>query len=594
MINFKDYQKKSSILIPHYHSILGQADNVYLASDSATCGAGGILRDTAAGSDVMKDTPVIMVKPGFEALCRNCKCDSIDNMGRQVDYIPGTNGIPVVDRWIRQQMFHLFCEMQKSSIRSLSSRGLHIMLSPDSEWSANGKLCVQQDSIWTDITEQKALQLTVYRKHRDCSQIVISQDFQFLQSLRELCKTGIKGSANPDGLITLSLNDQGYLYDPFDAVEGEEKLLARMSRNKLANLVREIRVYTDDSALRHPQAYDMLQNIKPGLVQAEQQLVVLASKQEPLTHADILVARAQETPATVRFVWLRDALNKTEALADALLTDTASLPQNSRIALITDRVPRAEKIQQQLSGTGVHVEIYSINKHGFLSNRDKAQAPHQAGKPSANTSAKNKQLIEQAVKSGHVQEALALAADKEALKSGIITCLCEKQADILEQLLRQADRIQSTIINWWILEYKQFLSPSFLMENPRFYYLFILALSKCNFFAPQAEKWVERLMDLEESPAAAKVELSFIISLLRLARDRAGVTGATRIRRSDIPKELPKSDRSEADFLRCKIQELRHRQEQMTREIAKLQAEQAEITRQITIHEAELSAMRSN
>ncbi len=594
MNNFRDYQKKSSILVAHYRSIFAHADYVYFASDSATCGAGGFLRDAAIMSSIMKNTPVIMVKPGLETLCKIFKCDSRDNISADMDIIPRTEGIPVVDSMARRQLFGLYQDLTYSRSRSISSRSLHIMLSPDSVWGESGQLELRQDETWDNIPEQRAIQLAVFRKHRDCSQIVISQDIKFLQSLRDLCKAGVKGAPNSDGLVTLSINEQGFLYDPFEAAEGEDYLLARISRKKLSALVQQQLAYIDDSALRHPQANEMLQNIKPGLMQAEKQLIVLAGKKEPLSLSDTLIARAQETPPTVRFAWLRDGLGKTEALIEALLSETASLPSGTKISLITDRVTRAQKIQQQLAGAGIIVEIYSVNKHGFLSNRDKTQSALFASAPPSLTTAKNKQLIEQAVKDGDVQTALSLASDKDALKNGVITCLCEKQADTLEQLLKQADRIQSTIINWWILEYKQFLSPSYLMENPRFYDLLVLALSKCNFFAPQAEKWVDRLQDLEDAPSAAKVELAFVISLLKHAIERSGVTGATRIRRADIPKELPRTERSEEDMLRGKLQELTQKKDVLVREIEKLTAERFDVERQIAKLEAEISVKFSN
>ena len=468
------------------------------------------------------------------------------------------------------------------------------MLSPDSVWGEDGQLELRQDKTWDNIPEQRAIQLAVFRKHRDCSQIVISQDIKFLQSLRDLCKTGVKGAPNSVGLVTLSINEQGFLYDPFEAAEGEDYLLARISRKKLSALVQQQPVYIDDSALRHPQANEMLQNIKPGLMQAEKQLIVLAGKKEPLSLSDTLIARAQETPPTVRFAWLREGLGKTEALIEALLLETASLPSGAKISLITDRVTRAEKIQQQLAGSGILMEIYSVNKHGFLSNRDKTRSALFASTPPSLTTAKNKRLIEQAVKDGDVQTVLSLASDKDALKNGAISCLCEKQADTLEQLLKQADRIQSTIINWWILEYKQFLSPAYLMENPRFYDLLVLALSKCNFFAPQAEKWVDRLQDLEDAPSAAKVELAFVISLLKHAIERSGVTGATRIRRADIPKELPRTERSEEDMLRGRLQELTQKKDVLVREIEKLTAERFDMERQIAKIQAELEARFPN
>ncbi len=594
MNNFRDYQKKSSILISHYRSILAYADYAYLASDSAICGAGGFLRDAAIGSAILKNTPVIMVSPGLKGLCQRFKCDSPENLHNEVDLLPGTDGLPVIDSMVRSQLFDLYLSLINSTYKSVSHRGLHIMRSLDSVWGENGQLERGYEEPWDNITEHKAIQLAVYRKHRESSQIVISQDIAFLQTLRDLCKVGIKGAPNSDGLITLSVNDDGYLYDPFEAAENEEYLLAKLSRKKLAALVQLQPAYIDDSALRHDQADAMLQNIKPGLVQAGKQLVVLANKKEPLAHSETLITRAQENPPTVRFAWLREDLGKTEAIIETLLAETALLPTDARISLITDRVTRAEKIQQQLAGAGVFVEIYSVNKHGFLSNRDKTKSVLSTSSSSSLSTVRSKHLIEQAVKTGDVQEALALASNKDALKNGVITCLCEKQPDTLEQLLKQADRIQSPIINWWLMEYKQFASPSFLLENSRFYNLLVLALSKCNFFVQQAEKWVDRLHDLEEESTAAKVELSFIISLLKGAIDRAGVTGMARIRRSDIPKELPHTERSEIDMLRAKINELSHKKKLLTREIEKLTADCIVIDNQISELESELSLKKSN
>ncbi len=577
MNNFRNYQKKSSILIPHYRSILAYADYAYLASDSATCGAGGFLRDASVGSSILKSTPVIMVTPGFEQLCQRFLCDTPENLHNVVDSIPGTDGIPVVDDMIRRQLFGLHLDLYRSSSKHASNGALHIMRSLDSVWGETGQLEQQREEPWGNIPEQKAIQLAVFRKHRDCSQIVISQDTAFLQTLRDLCKVGVKGAPNSDGLITLSINDEGYLYDPFETAESEDYLLARISRKKLATLVQLQPAYIDDSALRHTKAEDMLQNIKPGLVQAGKPLVVLANKKEALAHSELLITRAQEDPPTVRFAWLREELGKTEAIIETLLEETASLPTDARISLITDRVTRAEKIQQQLAGAGVFVEIYSVNKHGFLSNRDKTKPVLSAAASPSLTTARSKQLIEQAIKAGDVQDALALASNKDALKNGIITCLCEKQADTLEKLLKQADRIQSSIINWWILEYKQFLSPAFLMENPKFYDLLVLALSKCRFFVSQAEKWMDMLQVLEEAHTAAKVELGFIISLLRNAIECSGVTGATRIRRTDIPKVLPRTERSEKDLLRYKLDELVQKQEALLIEIEKLNEQRFEL-----------------
>lgn len=590
MITDRDYQKKLISLIPHYRSLFIHADYVYLSSDAAICESGVFLREVSINAFVMRNLPVVMVKPGFECLCRALKCDSHENLSKAVPSIPGTEGIPVIDDFGRKRLFEAFERLEKNLSRGgLNLSNLHIMQSADSEWNDRGKLSLNPNELWTDVPEKRAIQMAVYHKYRHCSQIVISQDAKFLQSLRELCKVGIKGSPNPNGLVTLSINEQGYLYDPFESADVEDLLLARISRNKLSALVQKQATFIDDSALRHPQAGEMLQNIKPGLLESGKALIVLANKNEPLALSDVLIARAQENPPTVRFSWLNGELGKTEALTAALFSETASMPTDSKITLITDRVSRAEKIQQSLAGSGIFIEIYSVNKHGFLSNRDKTQDMLSFSKSMALSEVKNKQLMEQAIKSENMKDALSLASDRDALKNGVITCLCEKKADVLELLLKQADRISSSIITWWILEYKQFQSPSFLLENPRFYDLLVLTLSKCSFFASQAEKWLDKLQDLEESPTAAKVELSFLISLLKLSIERAGVTGATRVRRADIPKELPRSERSETDLLRLKLQELYLQKERLKKEFNKLLAEQTDIERQIIQLEVQLS-----
>ncbi|MDO4409987.1 MAG: hypothetical protein Q4C05_01740 [Akkermansia sp.] len=591
MLTDRDYQKKLIALIPHYRSLFIHADYVYLASDAAICEAGVFLREASMNAFVMRNLPVVMVKPGFKCLCRAFKCDSHENLSKTVPSIPGTKGVPVIDDFGRKRLFEIFERLEKNPSRVGSySSNLHIMQSADSEWNDRGKLSLNPDELWTDVPEQRAIQMAVYHKYRQCSQIVISQDVKFLRTLRELCKVGIKGSPNPNGLITLSINEQGYLFDPFESAEAEDLLLNRISRNKLSALVQKQATFIDDSALRHPKASEMLQNIKPGLIEAGKALIVLADKNQPLEFSDVLIARAQENPPTVRFSWLNGELGKTEALTAALFSETASMPTNSKITLITDRVSRAEKIQQSLAGSGIFVEIYSVNKHGFLSNRDKMQDLFSFSKSMALTEVKNKQLMEQAIKSENVQAALSLASDRDVLKNGVITCLCEKKADVLELLLKQADRISYSIIDWWILEYKQFQSPSFLLENPRFYDLLVLALSKCmGFDASSAEKCLDKLQDLEESPTAAKVELSFLISLFKLSIEHAGVTGITRIRRADIPKELPRSERSETDLLRLKLQELFQQKKRVMKEIDKLLAEQADLERQIIQLEVQLS-----
>lgn len=569
-------------LFRHYHDFLSAADYVYVASDSYTSSSGSFLREMTLEFRMSNNTPVVMVAPGFETVCQKFQCVSDSDEAQSPDSSNDSEVSQRISPYARGHLAHLSELLQRNDSKPVYFNGLHIMQSPDSSWNDSGLLEMHDEEPWTNISEQKALTQAVHGKYGgSCSQIVISQDIAFLKSLRDFCRAGVLKNAPDDSLMLLSLNAQGYLYDPFEAEYEEEKLLARISRQKLTALVQRQPIFIDDSALRHPQACSMLQNIKPGLILSGKPLVVLANKQEPLALSDVLLERAQEDPPTVRFAWLRQAPTKTEAIIAALLSETSALPPNSKVSLITDRVVRAEKIQERLAGMGVFIEIYSVNKHGFLSNRDKIRRSYTTEKSQTVGFVRRKKMMEQAVKSGNVDEVLSLANEKENLVNGIIACLCEKNADILEMLLKQADNVPFSVLNWWFLEYKQFNSPSFLLENPRFYELLVVALFKSFYQASSAEKWLEKVLELLEAPTAAKVELSFIATLLKHATEGAETRLYTRICRADIPKELPRTELSEMDLLRRKRQELLQRRDSLIRDLEKLSAERSDIERQI-------------
>lgn len=575
-------------LFEQYRKFLRAAEYVYVASDSYTSSSGICILEMTMNSSISDDTPVVMVAPGFKTVCRKFKCISEVNEAQDSDSSEGTEVSAQISRYTRGHLAHLCRLLQRNDSKPVFFHGLHIMQSPDSSWNDSGLLEMHDEEPWTNISEQKALTQAVHGKYGSRSQIVISQDIAFLKSLRDFCRAGVLKNASDDSLMLLSLNAQGYLYDPFEAEYEEEKLLARISRQKLTALVQRQPIFIDDSALRHPQACSMLQNIKPGLILSGKPLVVLANKQEPLALSDVLLERAQEDPPTVRFAWLRQAPTKTEAIIAALLSETSALPPNSKVSLITDRVVRAEKIQERLAGMGVFIEIYSVNKHGFLSNRDKIRRSYTTEKSQTVGFVRRKKMMEQAVKSGNVDEVLSLANEKDNLVNGIIACLCEKNADILEMLLKQADIVPFSVLNWWFLEYKQFNSPSFLLENPRFYELLVLALSKSFYQASSAEKWLEKVLELLEAPTAAKVELSFIATLLKHATEGAETRLYTRISRADIPKDLPRTELSEIDLLRRKRQELLQRRDSLIRDLEKLSAERSDIERQIADLDAKM------
>ena len=117
------------------------------------------------------------------------------------------------------------------------------------------------------------------------------------------------------------------------------------------------------------------------------------------------------------------------------------------------------------------------------------------------------------------------------------------------------------------------------------------ALAKCILLTRGVEKWKEVLLDLAESPGAAKTELEFIASLLTLAntRTRGAALPISLLHRSDIPKVLPHSEQNEATLLQARLLELKRKRESLSRELDRLTTELASTVRSIAELEAELA-----
>lgn len=570
------YRRTIEPLMDSYRDLLSGADFVYLTSDALTGLVGRVLLDTVAGSQLLEKAHVLMVAPGYEALCRSCRCDDASYRrpmpgewleGDDISWYPISK---------RTELHDLYTSVRKAPGKPASLRSLHIMFGPDSEWDESGRLILRSGEPWGDVSERTALQQAVRLKRNDCSQIVVSRDIELLKSLREQCPSSLDGKG-PGRLSTLSLREWGGLYDPFEPAEEKQALYDHLAYQALAAIVQAKPLIVETSALYHPQVGLLLQHIKPALIEAGASLIIAASGEGELPNAPLLAALAQEAPSAVRVVRLDRLRGEEDSSDDALIellrNEAEAHPSPEGIGLVTDRVSHGARIQERLALAGVPMEIYSINEYGFLTHQGGAEnATFSSPGRSAEGARLRRRKIAVAVRTGNSEEALALVKDQESLAIGIGACLKAHNAPLLERLLKRAESIPNAALDRW------FSADEDLLVQAPFYPLLVLALSKCVFRRAQAKRWIEQLRILEGNPCAAKAELGFLISLLQ--RSAGGM--ACFIRRTDIPRELPMSEpKSEAEWWRCRLWKLERMRERLDRDMQRLSAEREAVERLI-------------
>lgn len=571
------YRRTIEPLMDSYRDLLSGADFVYLTSDSLTGLVGRVLLDTVVGSRMLENDHVIMVAPGYEALCRSCRCDDASYRrpmpgewleGDDISWYPISK---------RTELHDLYTSVRKDPGKAASLRSLHIMFGADSEWDESGRLILRSGEPWGNVSERTALQQAVQLKRNECSQIVVSRDIELLKSLREQVPSSLDGKG-PGRLSTLSLREWGDLYDPFEPAEEKRARYDHLAYQALAAIVQAKPLVVEASALYHPQVGLLLQHIKPALIEAGASLIIAAPGEGELPNASLLAALAQEAPSAVRMARLRsEADSSGDALVELLRAEAEAHPSPEGIGLITDRVARGARIQERLALAGVPMEIYSVNRYGFLTH----QGPENASFPAPGSSEEGARLrrrkIAVAVRTGNSEDALALVKDQESLAIGIGACLKEHNAPLLESLLKRAEIVPSAALDLW------FSAGEDVLVQAPFYPLLVLALSKCVFRRAQAKRWIEQLRILEGNPCAAKAELGFLIALLQ----RAAGGMACFIRRTDIPRELPMSEPSaEAEWWRCRLWELERMRERLDRDMQRLSSEREAVERLISQTEA--------
>ncbi len=524
---------RALLLREQYEQVLGKADSIYLTEDTARTPMGLYLLEAACCAiRPFEERTLTMVKPGFAALRYN------------------SEGRPEL-----QQLLSVLPAMEKADESGFSYGHLRIL-------NSSARIRRYQE------TEQDLIVDALRHQSGAGYHVVISQDKLYLKLLRSLYAR--RESARDSKLLTLSMDERGLLRDPFVLQKSTDDELTRQAAQKLSLLVEKRRLYMDDSALKHPQAELFLRNIKPILLLRGFQLGILAHKSEPVALAELLLARAQEEQSTVRFLWLDEELNKPDAITKAL---RAEGEKPGDMALISNRLSRIALLERNLRRSGTPISFYSINRHGFLSNRDTQLQEKEAfvdgmdapGNKRPDIEAElrqatiliNQAQMKQAVENNDCTWVSKLAVNPAALETGIHTALCHNNAGALEALIATADNIPARSIRWWILESKMFRQPRYLSEHPHFYTLLVKALPKVEFSFGLAAKIIRHLQELDAQQEASHRELQFLISLFREAIDsHQDDAPVIRISASQIPATLPHSDSEKMLQLQRELQKL--------------------------------------
>lgn len=378
--------------------------------------------------------------------------------------------------------------------------------------AANGKIQVLGVQGDTATTEEQELRNYVFANHRAQKQIIIAQDKAFLEEQRHLCKADAAAAQSLPTLVTLSLNDKGELANPFDLLyscEAEKIAVERLSATAKRSLM-----CIDVSGLKHEQAPDFLRHVKAPLIAANAQLVVFAYKDQPLPHADLLIARAQEDPATVRFAYLNRDLPTSDAIVEAILKEEPSLAGKA-IVFITDKVTTGARVVHQLGRSSLKLSVFSINRHGFLSNVDRSIIAQANVRGSVVPEIRR--AIAEGIRTDDEEIVTSLVTrsrfGRDALEHGIIAALRLGKDKYVEKLIKLADACSPIALNWWVLDYPGFKVPTYLSDNALHFRLLKELIAKTvrkhGFQLP-----LEHLKELNEVPTVSHDKLGELISLM--------------------------------------------------------------------------------
>lgn len=573
-------------LLRQYHRIISNADYVFLASD-AVIGMGIAPLWSAIWRRTFERTPFFMVSPGVRSLVELPEFAMTSAIHRY--YGEETEGLPY-------QHENFFGEFKASLLLSRPDKDkpLYEIHSPNAEVSSSGLFIDHNSSEWDFTTEKIALTQAIDAKIKSNFLVIISQDKNFLLTLRERYQTDHASQRGKKSLLTLSLRDNGDLYDPF-AADGDD-LKNRAAAAQLFSLTESLPLYIEDGALKHPAAEAFLSNIHIPLLHHQRQLVLLADKAKGYPKADIINSRAQSTPATIRFAWLDSDKNKTEAIADLLMQEATSTT-SAHIALITDRVPRAERIQLQLDGMGIQVDIYSINQFGYLSSRDKGKESILKNREKAEKKSIRAEW-EVAIREENTQKIQRLISKREEADAGLRCCLLTGKSHIMEMILDSLPPSElfhlDSFVEWWICEFRQFQNSTYLIKNRDFYKLLVKVLTRCRMREVTFKKIEEHLDRLSEKTNREIEEIEYLNEMLSHSADDdlpvSKVLTGRRIKSLYPLHSLPSSQSNEQWALELQQTELRKKLEEIEMQLSALEAQRMDLLTQLNTITSKLEA----
>lgn len=565
-------------LTNHYHRVLSQADYVFLASDAVTGRGIGTLWAKIWSNFAFEDITFLMVSPGIKVLTELPEYYFSSPHG----FYDGIemDGLP----YQREGFFSGLSGMLQRE-RLLGKSPLYIMHSPKAEISDSRKLINNDSTEWENATEKIALSQAINEKFGQKFMVLISQDTNFLLSIRERFMLNSTHQWGRKPLLTLSMRDNGELYDPFEA-DGDD-LKNRAASAQLFTLAEGMPVYIEDGALKHPAAMEFLQNIHIPLQHHHKQMILLSDKEKGYPMADIIDARANATPSTIRFAWLDPAKSKSEAMVD-LLTKEASVTPSGHIAFITDRVPRAERIQLELDGMGIQMDIYSINQYGYLSSRDKGK--EKLLKNREKVIKKNiRAEWEAAIREEDMEKIQLLVSKRTEVEAGMRICILTGKAALLEMLIDSVIPTKffhfDSILLWWICKFRQFQQPTYLIEKPDFYRLLVKVLIHSRLPKQTFNALEQHLDALSEKTNRSVEEIEYLNEMFYISADSdSSISSALRVFRlkSTYPLDLlPTSRSNEETVLQINKKHIEQKLQDIEDQLSALESQRLELLIQL-------------
>lgn len=556
----------------NYYQVLDNANYIFLATDSILSdGAAELWLSISHGH--FKQT--IIVSPGMKRLqelpeYRTCNYEEDFEADYDQDKTP-------------YKIKGFFTSLLLSQREDYPFKKISEMCSPKAEWGINKVLENNEVSAWENVTEKIAIMQAVVEKYRSNFIVVISQDKDFLLTLRERCNTYGNFFGTTKTLVTLSIKSSGELFDPFSA--DSENMRAWAASANLFSLVKSTPLFIESSALKHPATDSFITNIKLPLSHFNKKLHIIAEPNTPIARQAILDSLQE----CAKYEWIDNTKSKTEAIVDHII-DSPESTAYRHVAIITDRVPRAKRIQLQLDGVGIRLDIYSINQYGYLSCRclgDTSISKLRLKAEKKNISAE----WQEAIQMENLEKIQRLVANKAQVIDGMKICLFTGKPHILENIINTLNTIPSEFILWWICEFRQFQQPTYLIEKRDFYRLLVKTLTRCRLNKKAFDKLKLHLDALSEKTNRRVEEIEYLNEMFYISADSdsASVLKTYRLKSTYPLDSLPTTHNNEHNIQEIQKRDIEQKLQDIENQISVLEAQRVELLVQLNKIDTELA-----